>query len=348
MTSMEPPAEFRSDTFTMPNEGMRKAIYDAEVGNSGYGEDPSINKLEETIAEFFGCEKAVFLPSATMAGQIAISVWARPGDMVIIEKFGHSYYFETGAMAAIAGAQAHLLAGDRGILRPHDIAEGIVHPENPYARTGLVILENSSNFGGGTIYPQQTLDDIFQLATDHKLPVHVDGARIWNVLAATACEPDKLIQTSGSMSVCFSKGLGAPMGAVLLGSTDFVHEARRVQQMLGGVMRQVGFMAAASLYSFEHNREHLAEDHDNALFLAKALSNVAGITIDVDGVQTNMVYVDVDEGTSRASALVVQLDAAGIRTLNVGPRIRFVTSMLVTHKDCERAVKIFRDLVSVT
>ena len=236
----------------------------------------------------------------------------------------------------------------RGILRPHDIAEGIVHPENPYARTGLVILENSSNFGGGTIYPQQTLDDIFQLATDHKLPVHVDGARIWNVLAATACEPDKLIQNQRLHVRMFSKGLGAPMGAVLLGSTDFVHKARRVQQMLGGVMRQVGFMAAAALYSFEYNRERLAEDHDNALFLAKALSNVAGITIDVDGVQTNMVYVDVDEGTSRASALVVQLDAAGIRTLNVGPRIRFVTSMLVTHKDCERAVKIFRDLVSVT
>jgi threonine aldolase len=337
-------AEFRSDTFTMPDEGMRKAIYDAEVGNSGYGEDPSVNKLEETIAEFFGCDAALFLPSATMAGQIAIRVWCRPGDMVILEKFGHSYYFETGAMSAIAGAQAHLLEADRGILNSHDIADRIVHPENPYAHTGLIVLENSSNFGGGTIYPQQTLDAIFDLATYHSLPVHIDGARIWNVLAATDSEPNKLIQTDGSMSICFSKGLGAPMGAILLGNAEFIHEARRIQQMLGGVMRQIGFMAAAAQYSFEHNRERLAEDHENALFLANALEDIEGISIDLEGVQTNMVYVEVEEGVAKASALVTQLDAAGIRSLNVGPRIRFVTSMLVDRSDCERASNIFRGL----
>ncbi|MFT5132423.1 MAG: threonine aldolase [Gammaproteobacteria bacterium] len=339
-------SEFRSDTFTLPDAGMRKAIYNAEVGNAGYGEDPSVNKLEKTMAAFFGCDGAVFLPSATMANQIAISAWTRPGDMVVLEEFGHSYYFETGAMSAIAGAQAHLLHAKRGILQPEDIADRITHPENPYARTGLIVLENTSNFGGGTIYPQKTLDAIFKLATKNKLPVHIDGARIWNVLAATKSEPNNLVQPEGSLSVCFSKGLGAPMGAALLGNTDFIHEARRTQQMLGGAMRQIGFMAAAALYSFENNRERLKEDHENALFLANALSNTDGINVDLEGVQTNIIYVEVVEGASRASALVTQLDDAGIRTLNVGPRIRFVTSMLVTRDDCKRAANIFEELLS--
>jgi threonine aldolase len=338
-------AEFRSDTFTLPDEAMRKVIYDAEVGNSGYGEDPSVNRLEETLAEFFGCNGAIFLPSATMAGQIATGVWARPGDMVILEKFGHSYYFETGAMSALAGAQAHLLDGQRGIVNVDDIAERIVHPENAYARTGLIILENSSNFGGGTIYPQQTLDVIFKLATKNKLPVHIDGARIWNVLAATGSKPASLLQKDGSMSVCFSKGLGAPMGAVLLGNSEFIHEARRLQQMYGGAMRQVGFMAAAAAYAFQHNRERLTEDHENARFLAQALVDLKGLHIDLEGVQTNILYVDVEAGVEQASALVKKLDAAGIRSLNVGHRIRFVTSMLVDRDDCERAAKLFRTLM---
>jgi threonine aldolase len=345
MTSTKNISEFRSDTFTMPDAGMRKVIYEAEVGNSGYGEDPSVNKLEKTMAEYFGCAEAVFLPSATMAGQIAIAVWARPGDMVILEKYGHSYYFETGAMSAIAGAQAHLLDAEHGILDPDDIAERIVHPENAYARTALIVLENTSNFGGGTVYPQSTLDTIFALASEKKLPVHVDGARIWNALAADSrSDPKKLIHADGSMSVCFSKGLGAPMGAALIGNTDFIHEARRVQLMLGGAMRQVGFMAAAALYSFQNNRERLTEDHANALFIAKSLMGIKGIVIDLDAVQTNMVYIDVIDGAAKASSLVSQLDTAGIRTLNVGSRIRFVASMLVNRSDCERAVDVFREL----
>lgn len=324
---------------------MRKVIYTAEVGNSGYGEDPSVNELEETIAAFFGRDESIFLPSATMAGQIAIAVWARPGDMVLLEKYGHSYYFETGAMAAIAGAQAHLLDAERGILSPDDIAERIVHPENPYARTALIVLENTSNFGGGTIYPQTTLDAIFEIANNRKLPVHVDGARIWNALSANSdTDPKKLSHSDGSMSVCFSKGLGAPMGAVLVGSSDFIHEARRVQLLLGGVMRQVGFMAAAALHSFNNNRDRLIEDHVNALYLAESLQNLEGIEIDLEGVQTNMVYIDVIEGVEKAFSMVSQLDSAGIRVLNVGSRIRFVTSSLVNHSDCERAVGVFREL----
>ena len=339
-------ADFRSDTFTMPDQGMREAIFKAEVGNAGYGEDPSVNKLEKKLADFFGCDEAIFLPSATMAGQIAISAWTRPGDMVLIEKFGHSYYFETGAMSAIAGAQAHLLTGTRGILAVEDIAARINHPENHYARTGLIILENSSNFGGGTIYPQQTLNDIFKLAEQHSVPVHIDGARIWNVIAASNCTPSSLMPESGSMSVCFSKGLGAPMGAALLGGKEFIHEARRIQLMLGGVMRQIGFMAAAADYAFENNRKRLTEDHENALYLAKGLANAAAIEVDMKSVQTNMVYARVQAGADQATKLVRQLNERGVHCLNVGALIRFVTSTLVDRNDCMQAIEVFLDLLS--
>lgn len=331
--------DLRSDTFTMPDEGMRQAIYEAEVGNSGYSEDPSVNQLETEIAEYFGVEAGVFLPSATMAGQIAIRVWSRPGDTVLIEEYGHNYYFETGSMSAIAGVQPRLLKGARGILDAETIKASIVHPENPYARTSLIVLENTSNFGGGTIYPKETLDTIFAVAAASNLPVQIDGARIWNAIVASDSDPTQLIQPGGSMSVCFSKGLGAPMGAVLLGSSDFVNEARRIQSMLGGVMRQVGFMAAAALYGFRHNMVRLEEDHANCSFMANQLAGLSALQIDLKAVQTNILYFGVKAGTQRAARLVEDLAEYGIGALNVGSLVRLVTSKNVSRKDCEYAVE---------
>ncbi len=337
--------DLRSDTFTLPDEGMRKAIYQAEVGNSGYGEDPSVNRLEAEVADYFGVKAGVFLPSATMAGQIAIRVRSRPGDVVLIEEYGHNYYFETGSMSAISGVQPSLLKGDHGILSPHAIAGALRHPENPYARTSLIVLENTSNFGGGVIYPQQTLEEIFSLAQDHSLPVHVDGARIWNAIVASGCEPSRQIQQQGSMSVCFSKGLGAPMGALLLGDADFIAEARRIQCMLGGVMRQVGFMAAAALYGFRHNRQRLQEDHENCLFLAEQLADHPALEIDLNAVQTNILYIDIKTGAESATQLVAELERMGIGALNVGSLLRLVTSMNVGRSDCEKAVDAIRQLL---
>jgi len=337
--------DLRSDTFTMPDEGMRRAIYEAEVGNSGYAEDPSVNQLETETAEYFGVDAGVFLPSATMAGQIAIRVWSRPGDTVLIEEFGHNYYFETGSMSAIAGVQPRLLQSSRGILDPETIEASIVHPENPYARTSLIVLENTSNFGGGTIYPKETLDTIFALAVNSNLPVQIDGARIWNAIVAGESDPKQLIQPGGSMSVCFSKGLGAPMGAMLLGSSDFTNEARRIQCMLGGVMRQVGFMAAAALYGFRHNMERLEEDHANCSFMANQLAGNSALEIDLQGVQTNILYFNVKAGTQRAARLVDELAEDGIGALNVGSLVRLVTSINVSRKDCELAVEAVNRLL---
>jgi threonine aldolase len=336
-------AEFRSDTFTLPDEGMRRAIYAAEVGNSAYGEDPSVVELERTVATFFDREAALFFPSATMAGQCAIAVWCKPAEIVIIEEFGHNFYFETGSMALISATQARALPGLQGILAPQLVAQSTEHMENPHARTGLIVLENSSNYGGGTVYPLATLDAHYQLAADRKLPVHVDGARIFNALEYYRHDgypgtPGSTLPATGSISVCFSKGLGAPMGAALIGDRDFIAEAERLRTLLGGTMRQIGFMAAAALYGLQNNLERLAEDHANARFLAAGLAGMEGLTVDLAAVQSNMVYVDVDAGAEPADRLIEQLEAVGIRAWNLAGRLRFVTSMLVGRADCERVL----------
>ena len=330
----------------MPDEAMRRVIYEAEVGNAGYGEDPSVNLLEKTMAEYFDCDGAIFLPSATMANQIAIAVWTRPGDTVLIERYGHSYFFESGAMAAIAGVQPRLLDGNRGILSAAEIENTISAEGGHGERISLVVLENSSNYGGGTIYPESNLQAIFETATARDLPVHVDGARIWNVIAENNCQPGGLLQSGGSMSVCFSKGLGAPMGAALLGNADFIDEARRMQTMLGGSMRQVGFMAAAALYSFHNKRERLREDHENARFLAEALKENPEIEVDLEGVQTNMVYIDVLAGCEKASEAIELMKQQDILALSLGSKIRFVTNMLVDRADCEKASRVFKSIAN--
>ncbi|MFT7049405.1 MAG: threonine aldolase [Halioglobus sp.] len=348
---MNPFAEFRSDTFTMPDQAMRQAIYQAEVGNSAYGEDPSVNELEQTLADFFGQQAALFFPSATMAGQAAIAVWCQPGEIVLIEEYGHNFYFETGSMAFISGTQAQPLPGQHGILAPELLARSIRHVENPHARTALMVLENTSNYGGGTVYPLETLDATYQLAVAHNVPVHIDGARIFNALqyyrqSDASFRPDSILPAKGSISVCFSKGLGAPMGAALIGSADFIEEAARVRSLLGGAMRQVGFMAAAALHGFRHNFDRLNDDHANARHLANRLAGIDELSVELDSVQTNMVYVDVEAGAERASRLITQLEPRGIRAWNLGSRLRFVTSMLVDRADCERAADAIEEALA--
>ncbi len=346
-----PSAEFRSDTFTLPDEAMRRAIYEAEVGNSAYGEDPSVSELELFLAELFRQDAALFFPSATMAGQAAIAVWCNPAELVLIEEYGHNFYFETGSMSLISGTQARTIRGRHGILCAETLAAAVQHPENPYARTGLIVLENSSNYGGGTVYPRAMLESIYSLAASHGLPVHIDGARIFNALeyyrhTGADIMPTQVLPGRGSISLCFSKGLGAPMGAALVGDAQFIKEATRLRSLLGGTMRQAGFMAAAALHGLRHNRVRLAEDHANARCLAQGLAGIEGLAVELETVQTNMVYADVEAGAARAERLIAQLANKGVRAWNLAGRLRFVTSMLVSRADCEYAIVAVREALA--
>jgi threonine aldolase len=336
---MDKPVDLRSDTFTLPDSGMRKAIHAAEVGNSAYGEDPSVNLLEETIADYFGMEYGIFLPSATMAGQIGFKVHTRPGDVIIIENYGHGYYFEHGSMGLISGILPRLVEGDKGIMNPTRVRSVIEHLEQQRGRARLLVLENASNFGGGTVYPLDTLRHFFDLCREEKMPLQIDGARIWNAVIATGAEPRSLSPPGGSMSVCFSKGLGAPMGAMLLGERGFIDEARGVQSMLGGCMRQVGFMAAAALYGFQHNLTRLEEDHANARAIANAIADNPALVVDPESVETNMVYFEVKAGAERASWLVQRLEEAGVKCWAIGKLVRLVTSLNVDRHDCDFAAQ---------
>jgi len=337
--------DLRSDTFTLPDDAMRDVIRNAEVGNSGFGEDPSVNQLQETVADYFGMEAAIFTPSATMAGQIAFKVWTRPGDTILIEEYGHGYYFETGAMGAISGALPRLLKGDRGILAPDAVRSAIEPIEHHYGRAVLAVLENTANYGGGTVYPQRVLDQLFALSVSEQLPIHVDGARIWNAIIASVANPQSLVPPGGSMSVCFSKGLGAPIGALLLGSRDFIDEAQRIQAMLGGVMRQVGFMAAAALHSFEHNFTRLAEDHANARLIADTIASHPALELDPVHVETNIVYFRVKAGVERAAQLIAALDEQGVKAWNLGDLVRLVTCLNVDRAGCEYAAAKINELL---
>jgi len=339
------PVDLRSDTFTLPDEAMRNCIAAAEVGNSGFNEDPSVTRLQETVAAYFGMDAAIFLPSATMAGQIAFKVWTQPGDFIVIEEYGHGYYFESGAMGGISGALPRLLQGERGILDPDAMRAALDHKEHHYGRATLAVLENTANWGGGTIYPQPVLDRMYAMSATERLPIHVDGARIWNAIVASGADPTKVAPPGGSMSVCFSKGLGAPMGALLLGSKEFIREARRVQAMLGGVMRQIGFMAAAAQYGFEHNLDRLAEDHANAKLIANAIAANPALKIDPAHVETNILYFTVRAGQSRAERLVEELAGHDVKAWTLGPRIRLVTSLNVDRRACEYAATKINELL---
>lgn len=337
--------DLRSDTFSFPDEGMRRAIYDAEVGNSGFREDPSVRKLEEECAGLFGMDAAVFLPSGTMAGQIAINVRSRPGDLVAIEENGHNLRFEAGSLSLISGTQALAVPGDRGILDPWKVRSAVVAARAHGARVSCIILENTSNFGGGTIYPRRTLDGLSRLAGELGIPVHIDGARIWNAVSATGEDPRTLVPGNGSVSACLSKGLGAPMGSVLAGSREFIEEARRVQQLLGGVMRQVGFMAAAGLYGLRNNLGRLREDHARCRAMAERLAGCPELEIDLAAVQTNILYLRVRAGEEAAEDLRARMEREGILAFRVEDRIRLVTYLNLDDGDCTRAADTIASLL---
>ena len=327
--------DLRSDTVTQPTAAMREAIATAAVGDDVFGDDPTVNALEEYVAELLGKEAAVFMPSGTMTNQIALRVHTEPGDEVILESEAHIYYYEGGAPAALSGVSCRLVKGDRGIFTAADVRR-VLRPEDAhFPKTKLVCLENTHNRGGGKIFPLTEIEAIAQVCQEQGLLLHLDGARFWNACIATGISEAAYAKPFDTVSVCFSKGLGAPMGSALLGSREMMVRARRFRKMFGGGMRQAGMMAAGALYGLQYQRDRLVEDHRNAKILAENLSKIEGVEIDPEQVETNLVVFHTPEVS--AQILVDRLRERGVAMLAIGSNsVRAVTSLMVTQMEIER------------
>jgi threonine aldolase len=338
--------DLRSDTVTKPTPAMRRAMYEAEVGDDVYREDPTVNRLQERAAEIFEREAALFVVSGTMGNQAAIKVLTRPGQEVICEERSHIVNFEMAMMAAFSGVLPRTIYAEDGILTWELIAPHVRGRSDHRARTGLVELENTSNLAGGSVYPLEISNDIVDRAHAAGLPAHLDGARIFNASVALGRSVVELTRKFDSIMFCLSKGLGAPVGSMLVGSKEFIEEARLARKMLGGGMRQAGVLAAAGLIALEEGPKRLDIDHENARFLAQGLADIPGIKIDPAKVVTNILFFDVS-GTGLAAPEISQrLKAKGILANPSSPKlIRMVTHYDVERAGCERALQALREVV---
>jgi threonine aldolase len=325
---------------------MRKAMAEAEVGDDVFGEDPTVNALQEKVALILGKEAAIFVPSGTMANQLAIRAHTQPGDEVIAEATSHAYNFEGGAGAALSGVQFCCLKGDRGILEAPQIEEAIRSDDHHFPVTKLICIENTHNRGGGSIYPVEKMVEIHRSAKSRGLRVHLDGARLWNASVTTRIPPEQYAQSADSVSVCLSKGLGSPIGSLVAGSKSFIHQVHRFRKMFGGGMRQVGIIAAAGIYALNHHRERLQEDHENAKTLALGLKELKGVSINPDHVETNIIIFDTAGTGMTAYQVSEEMKREGTLVHPVGKtQIRMVTHLDVNRKDVEKALEAFRKIL---
>ena len=336
--------DLRSDTVTRPSPAMREAMARAAVGDDVYGEDPTVNQLQERVAALLGKEAALYVPSGTMANQIAISVHTRPGDAVIVSHGAHCMVFESGAGGALSGVQFEVLRDrdQRGHFTAAQVAEHINPDNHHFAPTTLVAVENTHNRGGGSIFPQRDILEIEKVVRQKSLAFHLDGARLWNAHVATGLALKELAAPFDTVSVCLSKGLGAPVGSLVAGTKALVHRAHRRRKMLGGGMRQAGLLAAAGLYALEHNLARLAEDHANARRFAEPLARTPGIVLDAATVETNIVIWDLGpEVPLDAAAFVARARDKGLLLNAVGARrLRAVTHLDVDANACTAAAEI--------
>lgn len=337
--------DLRSDTVTQPTAAMRAVMEAAEVGDDVLGDDPTVQALQDRLASMLGKEAALFVPSGTMSNAVAIRAHTSPGDEIVTETTSHIYQYEGGGYAALSGCSIALVPAVRGIMNPDDVGNSIRKEAGSlghYPDGTLVCVENTSNRGGGTCYPQETLDAIAKIAHDNGCMAHVDGARLFNAVIATGTDAARMVRDYDSISICLSKGLGAPVGSVLVGSADFIAKAHRWRKMFGGGMRQAGVIAAGGLYALEHHIERLAEDHARARRLAEAVNAMDGFSVDLDSVQTNMVYVEGDLG---AQKIMEGLAEHGVDVLDVGPTaVRAVIHLHITDEDIERTIAAFAAL----
>jgi len=340
--------DLRSDTVTKPTPEMRRAMYEAEVGDDVYGEDPTVNRLQERAAEMLGKEAALFVPTGTQGNQVAILTHTRRGQEVIVEAEAHVYIYEVGGIAALSGCQVKPVPGVNGAMDPAAVEAAIRADNVHYPRTGLVCLENTHNRSGGCVLPPENVAAVAEVAHRHGIPVHLDGARIFNAAVALGRPVAELVAPVDSVMFCLSKGLAAPVGSLLVGSRDFIAEARRNWKLLGGGMRQAGVLAAAGLVALELMVDRLADDHANARRMAEGIANIPGLAVNMETVQTNMVAVEITDPRWTAPALVQALRAEGVLCNDTGPRrIRLVTHKDVTAADVELALDAFARVVKV-
>jgi threonine aldolase len=335
-----------SDTMTKPTPAMRKCIAEAEVGDEQKGEDPTVNRLQDMVAELLGKEAAVYLPSGTMCNEVSFAVWARTGDEMILHRDSHPAHFEVGGPAYLARMMLYPVDGPRGLFTPEQVEEAI-RPDSPhFPRSRIVEVENTHNMGGGSIWPLPQLQAVCATAHRHGLITHLDGARLLNAVVATGIPANTYAAPFDTAWIDLSKGLGCPVGAVLAGSREFIKEARRYKHLFGGAMRQAGIIAAAGVYALQHHVQRLGEDHAHAKMLAEALAGLPAVRLNPAEVETNIVMLDVSAAGRPAQAIAEQLERAGVRVSVVGrTRMRAVTHLDVSRQDIERAIAVFRQVL---
>jgi threonine aldolase len=338
--------DLRSDTVTLPSPGMRQAMAAAPVGDDQYGEDPSVNRLQEEIAELLGKEAALFVPSGTMANQIGLKILTRPGDEVVLGNEAHIVWHESGAGAANSGVQ-FTVVGRGGVFTAADLRAAYKPPGHiVFPPTSLVAIENTHNRGGGVVFPQHEAVAVCDAARELGLASYLDGARLFNAAAAGGRSPAELAAPFDLVSVALSKGLGCPVGSLIVGRRDDISRARRARRMFGGAMRQSGILAAAGLYALEHNLARLAEDHANARLLAERLVGLRGVGLDLATVQSNIVIFRMEQGAPDAATIVARAQETGVLVSAFGVRIvRAVTHLDVTREQCRRAADLLAEII---
>ena len=339
--------DLRSDTITRPTPEMRRAIFEAEVGDDVYGEDPTVNRLEARAAEIMGKRAAVYVPSGTMGNQTAIKTHTQQGQEIIVHERSHVVRYEMGGPAQLSGCITWTLASEGGILSWEKIEPYIRTSSDHFGGTGLISVENSHNICGGRVYPQPVLDEICDGAHDRGLKVHMDGARVFNAATYLGTPVRDVVAKVDSVMFCLSKGLGAPVGSMLAGSGEFIERARLVRKILGGSMRQAGILAAAGLVALEKSPAGLQTDHDNARFIAESLAEMPGIAIDASKVQTNIVIYDVLGTGMTGKELSAKLKERGVLSNAISEyQMRMLTHFDVNREQCERAMEVVKEVLA--
>ena len=348
MTMREYPSDrvdVRSDTVTQPTSGMRKVMESAKVGDDVLGDDPTVIELQNRVAKMFGKEAALFVASGTMSNAIALKTHTSPGDEIVCDKTAHIYKYEGGGYAALCGASISLVEGKGGIMTATQVQSAIRKAEGSgshYPDCTLICVENTSNLGGGACYTQEALDEIAAVAKANDCATHIDGARIFNASIATGVDVARMCRDYDSVSICFSKGLGAPVGSVLVGSQKFIEKAHRWRKMFGGGWRQAGVLAAAALYALDYHVERLSEDHARARHVAEEINKMDNFSVDLEAVESNLVYVNY---AGSAKELVEKLRVRGIDMFDLPyNRVRIAIHLHITDEDVERIIQAFSEL----